>query len=79
VERGRARKLVVVEVVAVWAVVTPIMWGDLHRRPADQIRGRKWVWRLASLNLSGSAAYFLFGRRRPDRPASDTPPRRRLE
>lgn len=65
-ERTRTRTLAVVAVVAVWAVVTPIMWHDLRRRPAEQVRGKKWVWRLASLNLSGSVAYFLFGRRRGD-------------
>lgn len=49
--------------VATWAVVTPFMWRDLRHRPADQVRGRKWLWWVASTNLSGSAAYFLFGRK----------------
>jgi hypothetical protein len=39
------------------------MWRDLRHRPADQVRGRKWLWWVASTNLSGSAAYFLFGRK----------------
>ena len=62
--RTRNRTLVVLAV-AVWAVVTPFMWRDLHRRPADQVRGAKWLWYVASANLSGSVAYFLFGRRPP--------------
>jgi hypothetical protein len=42
---------------------------DIRRRPASQIRGRKWVW--ASLVSVVSSAgilpisYFVFGRRRP--------------
>jgi hypothetical protein len=27
------------------------------------VRGRKWMWRLASANLTGSVAYFLVGRK----------------
>lgn len=41
---------------------------DLARRPAAQVRGRKWVWAvvLVLVNSVGGAplAYFLFGRRR---------------
>lgn len=41
---------------------------DLKRRPAEQIRGPKWVW-ASSLVIVGSAGvlpifYFLIGRRR---------------
>ena len=41
---------------------------DLWRRPADQVRGRKWVW-AASVALANSAgtipvSYFVFGRRK---------------
>lgn len=42
---------------------------DLRRRPADQVRGAKWMWvpALTILNSAGFAplAYFVFGRRRP--------------
>jgi hypothetical protein len=62
-ERSRARTLAIVVAVSVWAVVTPFLWRDLHRRPADQIRGPKWLWVILSANLSGTVAYFLFGRR----------------
>lgn len=38
---------------------------DLRRRPADQVRGPKWVWIPAmSVNFVGPIAYFLVGRRR---------------
>jgi Phospholipase_D-nuclease N-terminal len=39
---------------------------DIQRRPADQIRGSKLLWRLALLiNTFGPLGYFLVGRRRP--------------
>jgi drug/metabolite transporter (DMT)-like permease len=40
---------------------------DIHRRPAEEIRGSKWLWRAVALvNFMGigPVAYFLFGRKR---------------
>jgi len=41
---------------------------DIQRRPASQIRGRKWIWTavLALVSSAGVApvSYFVFGRRR---------------
>jgi hypothetical protein len=38
---------------------------DIHRRPAGEIRGSKWVWTAASfINFAGPISYFAFGRRR---------------
>lgn len=40
---------------------------DIWRRPASQIRGRKWVWSaVVAVNSAGVApvSYFVFGRRR---------------
>ncbi len=38
---------------------------DIQRRPAWEIRGTKWLWRLALLvNTFGPLGYFLLGRRR---------------
>lgn len=38
---------------------------DISRRPADQIRGSKALWRVATLvNFIGPASYFTFGRKR---------------
>jgi hypothetical protein len=62
-ERSGTKRLAVVVAVVVWSVVTPFMWRDLRRRGPDQVRGPKWLWWIASANLSGSAAYWLFGRR----------------
>jgi hypothetical protein len=36
---------------------------DIQRRPADQVRGSKLLWRLVCLNAVGSAGYFRWGRR----------------
>jgi hypothetical protein len=37
---------------------------DIRRRPADQIRGSKRMWRgLAFINIVGPLAYFTLGRR----------------
>jgi hypothetical protein len=39
---------------------------DIKRRPADQIRGSKLLWRLALLvNTIGPLGYFCLGRRKP--------------
>jgi hypothetical protein len=53
---------------AVEAVLKTVALVDLRRRPAGQVRGRKWVWATA-ISLANSMgavplAYFLFGRRR---------------
>lgn len=38
---------------------------DIQRRPSDQVRGSKLLWRLALLvNTVGPVSYFLCGRRR---------------
>lgn len=60
------RAVAVAVALAVWAVVTPFMWRDLRRRSPDQVRGPKWLWWIASLNLSGSASYWMFGRKSCD-------------
>lgn len=50
---------------AVQLVIAVLTLRDLSRRPADQVRGPKWLWRiLGTANTGGSAAYWLFGRRR---------------
>ena len=42
---------------------------DISRRPAEQIRGSKKFWRLATLvNFIGPGSYFAFGRKRLPRP-----------
>jgi hypothetical protein len=60
----RNRKLItvmgVVEVVLLAAALF-----DIKRRPAEQVRGPKWMWSsLAFVNIVGPLAYFAFGRKR---------------
>jgi hypothetical protein len=51
----------------VHVIMLSITWRDLRRRPAVGVRGKKAIWRIASLlNTSGSVTYWLFGRRRVD-------------
>lgn len=41
--------------------------ADIYRRPAEEIKGSKWVWSaVAFVNFMGIGpiAYFLFGRKR---------------
>ncbi|MCS3494335.1 bacteriorhodopsin [Arthrobacter sp. JUb119] len=38
---------------------------DLHKRPAEQVKGPKSAWAAASMiNFLGPIAYFAFGRRK---------------
>ncbi len=46
-------------------VVTTLVWRDLARRPARDVRGGRNLWRtLSALNTGGALAYVLLGRRR---------------
>lgn len=62
--------------IIVTAVAESILKGaaliDIKRRPADQIRGPKWLWApvIVLVNAAGAVpiSYFLFGRRRPAQP-----------
>jgi len=60
----RARGFTVVAAV-VEACLKAVMLVDLRRRPADQIRGPKWLWTLLALvNFFGPVSYFIIGRKR---------------
>jgi len=60
----RQARLVGIAVV-VQLVIGVLTLRDISRRSADQVRGPKWLWRIVgTANTSGSAAYWLFGRRR---------------
>jgi hypothetical protein len=62
--RRLSPKLIAVLVLA-HLVVTTLTWRDLGERSDTQVRGSKRVWRVVTaLNMSNSAAYWLFGRRR---------------
>jgi hypothetical protein len=63
----RTRGLIIGAAVAEGALKTAAL-VDIARRPADQIRGSKWVWVpvVVLVNSLGGAplAYFVYGRRR---------------
>ena len=49
---------------ALEAAATVAAWRDLAKRPAEDVRGPKAVWRLASVvQPVGPLAYFAVGRR----------------
>jgi hypothetical protein len=63
--KGKPNRVVLAIVAVVHLTVMTLTWRDLRSRPAGQVRGNKKIWRVASaLNTTGSAAYWLFGRRR---------------
>jgi hypothetical protein len=63
----RTRRLIIVGA-AVETSLKVAALVDMKRRPASEIRGKKWMWvpALTILNSAGLAplAYFLLGRRR---------------
>jgi len=63
--KRKPNKLVLATVAVVHLTVMTLTWRDLRARPTGQVRGNKRIWQVASaLNTTGSAAYWLFGRRR---------------
>jgi hypothetical protein len=56
---------VIAAILPVHGIIAALTWRDLNRRPDDQVRGPKRMWRIASaMNTAGSAAYWIIGRRR---------------
>ena len=54
--------------VALELVLFVVAQRDIHRRPAEEIRGPKLLWRaIATQNFVGPALYFAIGRRYPQR------------
>jgi hypothetical protein len=61
---SRNRRLITV-LGAVEVVLMAVAMWDIKRRPAEQIKGPKWLWRsLAFVSFVGPLAYFALGRRR---------------
>jgi hypothetical protein len=64
----RMRRLVIAAAVADVALRVAALI-DIKRRPASQIRGRKWAWATAVAIVSSAGilpvSYFVFGRRQP--------------
>jgi len=65
------RRLIIVTAVAE-SIIKGAALIDIKRRPANQIRGPKWLWVpvIAVVNSAGIVpiSYFLFGRRTPAQP-----------
>jgi len=58
-------KQILAGALVVHAIAVTFTWRDLNHRDADEVRGNKKFWRIASgMNTMWSAAYWLFGRRR---------------
>jgi hypothetical protein len=64
----RTRKLLITAAVAEGTLRVAALI-DIKRRPASQIRGRKWMWAAVVAVVSSAGilpiSYFVFGRRRP--------------
>jgi hypothetical protein len=60
-----ARQVVLSVLLAVALALVAAAERDIQRRPADQVRGSKALWRLVCLNALGAVGYFSWGRRRP--------------
>ena len=62
------RKLIIVVAIAE-SILKGAALIDLKRRPANQVRGPKWLWApvIAVVNSAGVVpiSYFVFGRRPP--------------
>jgi hypothetical protein len=66
--KQKPNKAVLAAIVVVHLAVARLTWRDLRARPAEQIRGSKRFWRVASgVNTVGSIGYWLLGRRRDAR------------
>jgi hypothetical protein len=72
-ERPPREQAEIAAFVALSIVVVALAQNDLRRRPASQIRGRKVIWRLLSLNGLGALIYLFLGRVRSSELAATTP------
>jgi hypothetical protein len=62
---SQQQKRVLVVALVVHLVMVILTWRDLSRKPEESVGGSKWLWRAAAtLNTTGSIAYWVFGRRR---------------
>jgi hypothetical protein len=61
----KPNKYVLAAVAVVHVVVVALTWRDIRSRTAEQVRGNKKFWRVASaVNTANAAVYWLVGRRR---------------
>jgi NADH:ubiquinone oxidoreductase subunit B-like Fe-S oxidoreductase len=67
---SRRQRQVIIVAAAAETALKAAMLIDLRRRPADQVRGPKWLWASTALiNTAGIAplSYFVVGRTRAAR------------
>ena len=61
----KRRGWVLAAIAVAHTAIAALTWRDLRTRAAGEVRGDKRIWRIAgAMNTLGSAAYWLFGRRR---------------
>lgn len=59
-----SQKKVFIAIAAIEFTAKLFALRDIHRRPAEQVRGSKRLWRMAmAINFFGPASYYAFGRR----------------
>jgi hypothetical protein len=58
-----AERVLVLVLITVSAAVVGAAERDLQRRPAEEVRGSKPLWRLLCLNALGAISYLRWGRR----------------
>jgi hypothetical protein len=64
-ELGRTERSLVAGAATVQLSLLAAALVDLRRRPSDQIRGSKRLWRaVVFVNFAGPVSYFLFGRKK---------------
>jgi len=62
--KDQKTRLVAVAVI-VQGVIAALTLRDINKRPAQAVRGPKRLWRvLGTVNTTGSAAYWIIGRKR---------------
>jgi hypothetical protein len=70
---ARTRKFLIIGAVVEGALKIAALI-DLRRRPASQVRGKKWLWAMVVATVGSAGilpvSYFLFGRR-PAGPGRD--------
>ena len=63
--KKKADPRVVAAAIALQAAVGALTVRDVRHRPADRVRGPKWLWYAwGGSNTGGAMAYWLVGRRR---------------
>ena len=62
-ERSPARRLWAVALIVLSLGLVTAAERDIQRRPANEMRGSKLLWRLLCLNALGAVGYLRWGRR----------------